>query len=147
VLRLRESVLYEVAVGVAVLALTALLVSRVPAVQDYAPPFTTTAVARDAESASIRLALDVDPTRAGPQTMRVRASGPDGVELPLTSLTGTLVAPDPDLGPVRVPFEVSGAGAVARDVVLAVPGTWTLTLQASTDPLTTYAATVTYDVK
>jgi copper transport protein len=149
VLRLRESVLAEVGIGVAVLALTAALVSTVPARQDYAPPFSGAAVARSAEGETVRVAVEVSSPRVGTQTIRVRTTSDDGRPLPVSSVQGALLERDTGLGPVRAAFTGDPAAGVlaAEQVVVPTPGAWTLTLQVSTDPLTTYTASLTYDVR
>jgi copper transport protein len=149
VLRLRESVLAEVGIGVAVLALTAALVSTVPARQDYAPPFSGAAVARSAEGETVRVAVEVSSPRVGTQTIRVRTTSDDGRPLPVSSVQGALLERDTGLGPVRAAFTGDAAAGVlaAEQVVVPTPGAWTLTLQVSTDPLTTYTASLTYDVR
>ena len=149
VVGLRESVVAEVVLGVAVLGLTALLVSTVPGRQSYAPDFTASAVARDTEDRTLDVRVEARPARVGAQTLTVTTRAPDGgAPVATSAVTATLEDRAQGLGPVRVTLTPTGTGVAVGRVALPAPGTWTVTLQVSTDALTTYTAVVpSYEVR
>jgi copper transport protein len=144
---LRESVWAEVALGAAVLGVTALLVSTVPARQSVSPVFSSRAVARDTEDRTLDVQVEIDPARVGAQSVRVTTSAPgSGSPVRPVSVEASLEETGRGVGPVRVTLTPAGDGVSTGEVAVPVAGTWTMTLQVSTDPLTTYTAVVRYDV-
>jgi copper transport protein len=147
--RLRHGVETEAVLGIVVLTVTTFLVSSPPAVTAYAPPFTATLTARDSSGQSIRVVVDVAPTKIGAQTVQLRTydSG-TGAVLEFLSATGTLSRQGASTGPVRVTFTSNGDGqARATGVVVPSAGRWTLTVQVVTDLITDYAGATTYTVR
>jgi copper transport protein len=144
---LRRTVVAEVAIAAAVLALTAVLVNGVPARQAYAPPYSTTLTARDSDGQAITVLVDVSPTRTGGQDIHLYPYTQAGVVLPYQSALGTLTEPSAGLGPITFIFADTGPGhGTAAGVVVPATGTWTLTLHVRTDATTDYAAVTSYDV-
>jgi len=144
---LRRAVGVEALVGVAVLAVTSVLVATPPARSTFGPPVTVSAQARDVEGVPIRFTVDVDATRVGPQVLRLHTYAPTGEALPFSSATGDLRR-EGDAAPVRLTFApVSDGVAVATGVVVPAPGRWTLTVQVLTVGTTDYAGSVSYQVR
>jgi len=145
--RLRASVTVEAALLAGVLALTAVLVDSVPAVQAYAPSFTATVPGVDADGNTVSVHVTVSPVRAGIETVDVEAHRAGGDAVPLSEVDGTLTARALGLGPITfsaLPTSPSHARATA--VPVPVPGVWTAVLQVRSGPFTDYAATITYSV-
>jgi len=87
---LRRSVGLEVLLGIAVLAVTALLVNAQPARSALQPKlFTGTAVAGTGTNA-IKISTIVDPARAGANTIHLYTSTVKGEDLPVRNMTATL---------------------------------------------------------
>ena len=128
VARLRRSVFAELAVGVAVLAVTSVLVAEPPGKAALA---TDRGRARSAHVAlgDGRIAtVTLDPGRHGPVTVTVALSpGPKPQQL-----TATAALPDQQLGPITIPLSASGAEYSASGVVLPSAGRWTITLTVRT---------------
>jgi copper transport protein len=141
---LRRGVLAETAVGLGVLAVTAVLVATVPARQDYVAPFEQT-ISASGLSVDVRVATP----RAGDSALRLTARTPDGVPLPVTALSGTLSLPSAALGPL--PIEQPAAdprhpGPVEATLRFPEPGEWTLHLVVTTSPTDATSADVVVPV-
>ena len=146
---LRRGVETEAVLGIVVLTVTTFLVSSPPAVTAYAPPFTKTLTAVDTTGQSIRVVVDVAPTRIGAQTVQLRTydSG-TGAVVEFLSATGTLSRQGASTGPVRFTFTYAGDGqGRATGVVVPSAGRWTLTVQVVTDLITDYAGSTSYTVR
>jgi copper transport protein len=130
VARLRRSVAVEVAVAVAVLAVTAVLVAQPPARVALRRPVVATADLGAAGSANLWLS----PGRSGSNDLRVRLSGPVEREV-----SATLALPAERIGPLRVPLARAGPGNYRATVSLPRPGRWVLTIRVRTS---TFDATV-----
>ncbi len=115
----------EIALFVAVLAVTGILVGEQP----------STSVAEGPQSASTtvggaRLDVTVDPALVGSNELHLYLTDPeDGSQLDdLTGVTLQASLPAEDLGPIEIDLEKSGPGHyTAPDAQLGVPGTWELT--------------------
>jgi copper transport protein len=144
---LRRTVAAEVAIAAAVLALTAVLVNGIPARQAYAPPYSATLTARNADGQAITVLVDVAPTRTGSQTVHLYTYTAAGVVLPYQSALADVTEPSAGLGPITFTFADTGPGhGTAEGIVVPAAGTWTLTLHVRTDATTDYATTTTYVV-
>ena len=148
VARLRAGVLGEVGVAAVVLGLTTALVSTVPGVQAYAPPYSATLTATSAEGSTLTVLLDVDSTRAGATTVHLYTYTPQGAVAPYVAAAGRMTTRGDAAGPVRFRFTPTGPGhGTADGVVVPGPGRWTLSIDVQTDASTDYAATTTYEVR
>ena len=146
--RLRTSVAVEAILLAGVLALTAVLVDTLPAVQAYAPSFSTTVTGTDVDGATVQVRLTVSPTRAGPETIDVEARTADGRVLDLTEVDGSVRAAALGLGPITFTGRAVGAGhARATGVAVPAPGVWEVVLQLRAGPATDYEAAATYRVE
>lgn len=134
--RIRRSVLAEALIGVAVLAVTSVLVAEPPGRAALA------AQHEQARSASMRLGdgrtatVTVDPGRHGPVTVTVALSPGAKPQ----QLTATAALPDKQLGPIAIPLQATGAAYEASGVVLPAAGRWTITLTIRTSEFDTTVA-------
>ena len=137
---LRRGVLLEVAVGAAVLGLTAALVASSPAVarptagQASAPPavpFDTGGV-----GGAGRVVAGLAEHTAGPNSVLVDIEDPLGQPMATVQVTAALYLPAEHLGPLPVPLVNSGIGHYfAADVSLTLPGAWQLLVTVRTDAI------------
>ena len=139
----RRSIRVETVLGVAILAVTALLVNAQPARSALAQPYT-------AELTAGELLIDVaiDPAKAGPAEVHVYTLTPTGAVADVEDLTLELSLPARDLGPLEIPLERAGPGHFsAYDVEIPLPGDWTLEVHALVDDFTEVEATDTLSVR
>ncbi len=122
--RLRRTVPVEAAIGVAVLAVTTVLVSQPPAHDTYGPPVSAIAPlgTRTAE-------IHVSSTRRGPTEIEVTPRGPAGGPAGANAVKGSLSSNDADIAALPVTFSPVPGGAW-RSAYAVVPraGWWTLTV-------------------
>lgn len=142
---LRRGVLVELAVLVAALGVTSVLVSQPPAQVAYAAALTTrpatATVDLDAgRSATVR----VDPARPGPVTITVTLTGVG----PGASVTLEASLPARRIGPLTVALTPLGADTwVATGVDLPGAGPWTLHLGVRTSTFAAVVATETVTLR
>ncbi|WP_142270960.1 copper resistance CopC/CopD family protein [Mycobacterium sp. AT1] len=121
---LRRTVPAEIALGLAVVAVTTALVSQPPARATYGPPVTLSAPL-DRRSAQVRL----DTTRRGPTTISVKVLDAAGHPIRATSVSGTLSSEDARIAALNVKFERSADDEWhSSNAVVPLPGSWTLKL-------------------
>lgn len=130
---LRRSVGVEAAVGVVVLAVTALLVNAVPG-RTAVPGGTFEA---EIHGTNVFVTLSVDPTEVGPVDISVLTAEHDGTPLEPEEVTGSLTLPERELGPLDVTFEPGdGTGEfLAPDVEVPFPGEWELEVVVRTSDI------------
>jgi copper transport protein len=147
-LRLRSRVLTESVVGVLVVAVTAVLVSTVPARDAFDAPFTQTVEAVGVEGDRIKVLVDLDSTRTGLTAMHVYAFTSFGDPLKFESATASLTNKSRNLGPIRVDLPVVAPGHGTTDaLVIPAAGEWTVTVRVLTDAATAWTATTTLPVR
>ena len=116
----------ETVAGVAVLAVTGVLVSTVPATDALARPFSGSTQIGDVDAT-----FTVAPARVGSNQVHIfftDAGGPAEVDAAELSLSG------PGVEPMRVPLTpITASHFTAVDASFGRPGTWTLDLVAVTD--------------
>ena len=118
--RLRRSVTVEVAIGAAVLAVTALLVNLQPARSALAQP-----VSISFEGKAVLVDLTVDPARRGPVDLHVYTLSPTGQVLEVEELTLQLRQSQRGVEPIDVPLTVAGPGHFAAyGYELPLAGEW-----------------------
>lgn len=122
--RLRRTVPVEAALGVAVVAVTTVLVAQPPARTTYGPPVSLTAPLGNRSAA-----IHISTTRRGPTSILVSAVDSRGTPVDATSVKGTLSSQDADIAALGVPF----APAPNRQwhstyAVIPRAGRWMLTL-------------------
>jgi len=130
--KLRRSVLAEIAVALAVLAVTALLVNAVPAKQAAGLPFSTSF-----STLGVQVNAIVDPARAGiGNQVHVYVLSSLGTPKAIPELDMTLSLPAENLGPLAIPLVVGGPGHYyANDVDIPVAGNWILRFTVRTDAI------------
>jgi copper transport protein len=121
---LRRTVPAELALGLAVVVVTTVLVSQAPARTTYGPAETLTAPL-DTRSARIHL----DTTRRGPTSISVAVLNAAGRPVDADSVTGSLSSADAGIAALKVKFSPARDGAWrSADAVVPLPGSWTLNL-------------------
>ena len=139
----RRSIRVETVLGVAILAVTALLVNAQPARSALAQPYAAELVADD-----LLIDLTIDPAKAGPAEIHVYTLTAMGAVAEVEELTLSLTLPSRDIGPLEVPLERAGPGHFsAYDVEIPLPGRWTIDVQALVDEFTEATAQDTIEVR
>lgn len=124
--RLRRSVLLEVGLAAAVLAVTAVLVSTSPARATYSDPFDQTVQLTSGGSAKIA----VNPARSGANSIDVTVLDRDGKAVDAQQVTLTASLPSDQLGPLPVQLNKTGPGTYrAAAASFQKSGTWQLVLR------------------
>ena len=130
--RLRRSVLAEITIALAVLAVTALLVNSVPAKQAAGQPFS-----QSFNTLGVQVNVIVDPARAGPANQfHFYVLGTQGVPKAIPELDASISLPAQGLGPLTIPLVNAGPGHYfATNVDIPIAGTWILTLTVRTSAI------------
>ncbi len=139
--RMRRTLTTEVIVGVAVLAVTAVLISQPPGKVALAAQHSRTVSARVAVTGTEKATVALTPGTHGPESIEITLDP----GLTPTSITATASLPSKSLGPIAVPLQASGPHSfTGSGVVLPSAGDWqiTVTVQTSTFDSTTAVATV-----
>ena len=142
--QLRRVVLAEVALAVAVLGVTAVLVGTPPAAATSGgEPFSTTMVQADTIAS-----ITIDPARDGvDNALHVYVSPPGGSLARLDTVTARLSLPERELGPIPVPLAEEGVNHYsAYGVQLPFEGEWQLEVLVSTAPGQTVRFATPFDV-
>ena len=104
---LRRSVSSEVVLGIAVLAVTAILVNAQPARSELAPKLFSGSVAAGTGSSSMIIEVTVDPARTGQNEIHVYTLTPKGADLAIRNMSGKFESAD---GSTTVPANLVRAG-------------------------------------
>jgi copper transport protein len=126
--QLRRVVRAEVALGVVVVALTALLTTLPPArvAAGASGPFTATV-----PLGGNNLAVLVDPNRVGLNEVHLTLTTPQGAPARVRGMTVGFVLPAEDIGPLAARGRRLGPGHfVVQGRQLSIEGEWTLTIRA-----------------
>ena len=126
---LRRSVLAEIAIAFAVLAVTALLVNAAPAKQAASQPFSETF-----STLGIQVNAIVDPARTGPgNQFHFYLIGRLGQPVAIPEFDASISLPSQNIGPLSIPLLSLGQGHyVATHVDIPIAGTWVLKLLVRT---------------
>ncbi len=123
---LRRSVGVEVFGVVAVLVVSTLLSSVIPARETVAIPFNQTVVTDQGFAQ-----FSVDPARTGSSAIHVTITNADGTVPDIAELTVELNLPEREIGPLEVPMTaLSSNHFVNEHASLPVPGRWRMTATA-----------------
>ncbi|WP_067718636.1 copper resistance CopC/CopD family protein [Nocardia yamanashiensis] len=142
-----RTVRWELAAQVSVLVVSALLTGVAPAKDTYDP-----AVTLEARVGAFQARVSVDGAHSGRQEITVRLRDSAGTPVDALEVTGRLVLPDGQAGPIEVPFrrvepvELGPDYFVSQPVRVPLAGEWQLRLTVVADRLNGYAATVPYRV-
>jgi copper transport protein len=130
--RLRQSVMAEITIGVAVLAVTALLVNAIPAKQAASAPYT-----QSFNTLGVQVNAVVSPAKVGPgNQFHFYVLGPTGAPRGIPELDATISLPAQHIGPVDIPLVVAAPGHFrANNVTIPIAGNWVLTLTVRTSPI------------
>jgi copper transport protein len=128
VARIRRTVLAEVTIGMAVLAVTSVLVAEPPGQVALAADRASARSAHVALGGGRTATVTLDPGRHGPVTVTVALSPGAKPQ----QLTATAALPDKQLGPITIPLRAGGAQYSASGVVLPSAGRWTIRLTVRT---------------
>jgi len=141
--RLRRTVLAEIAIALAVLAVTALLVNAVPAKQAADLPFSTSFT-----TLGVQVNAIVSPARAGAgNQVHIYVLSGQGTPMAIPELDASLSLPAQNLGPLSVPLTVGGPGHYyATNVDIPVAGTWILKITVRTDAIDEQVVSATLPV-
>jgi len=139
--RLRWSVRLEVLIGLAVLAVTAMLVSTPPATRGGPPepaaaPAPAVATATLALSGGGEVEVRLDPAQAGTSTLTLTVRRVDGGAWDVPEVTAALELPAQDLGPLPVRLTRVDAGRYgSQGLSIPVAGTWGLSVSVRTSEI------------
>jgi copper transport protein len=128
----RRTVAGETFFGIAVLALTAVLVNTAPARVDYVDPIAKTVAGPGGGTVEIRVA----PAKQGENVADVYLVSRGGKLIEVPELTARLRPKDGGSGPLDVAFRSAERGHfVASPMVVPYPGDWILRLQIRTSEI------------
>ena len=97
----------EVVLGIAVLAVTAILVNAQPARSELAPKLFSGSVAAGTGSSSMIIEVTVDPAHTGPNAVHVYTLTPKGADLAIRNMSAKFESAD---GSTTVPANLERAG-------------------------------------
>jgi copper transport protein len=142
--RLRRSIFAEVALALAVLAVTALLVNAVPAKQAASLPYS-----QSFYTLGVQVNAIVDPAATGPgNQFHFYVLGRLGQPVAIPELDASLSLPSQDIGPIVIPLVVAAPGHYrATDVTIPVAGDWILKLTVRTTAIDEDAVTAVVPVR
>jgi copper transport protein len=145
---LRRSVLVELAVGAAILALSAVLVGTPPARAAVAQPVDALLPLQGSAGPDGSVQVSVDPARPGANTLHVYLYDDTGRLTQPASIRVTLTEPEQEIGPLAVDLLPAGPGHYLGDG-MTVPdaGTWTLTVSVRLDEFTALTAVTRFPVR
>jgi copper transport protein len=140
---LRRSVGVEVVGVVAVLVISTLLSSVIPAREAEGLPFDQTVVTDQGFAQ-----FTVDPAKSGTTAIHVTVSNADGTVPTVQEMTVTLRLPERDLGPIAVPMTRLASNHYVNDTAtIPFPGTWQITANARVSDFDQLTFTVTVPVR
>lgn len=144
--RLRRLVLTESTIALAILGVTAALVSTAPAAGTYLPSFTTTVTGHAATGEQVVVNLLIRPTRPGFEGLTIHASTQAGQAVPITTANMTFLNRGTGIGPMDFPAPTTPGGGV-EDTIISVPGPgqWEVSMRLRIDQRW-YAASTDYEV-
>ena len=124
--RLRTSVGIELALGVVVLAVAAVLVSQAPARTTYVRPVDKTVALASGGTAEVELT----PAKVGQNTLTVKVFDRGGKQVDARAVTATEALPSDQYGPLAVQMQKTGTGQYSTSsVALTKTGTWELVIR------------------
>jgi copper transport protein len=132
---LRRSVAAEIALAVAVLAVTAALVNAVPGATavDNAPAATGGLFNTTVHGSLTAIQVTVDPAAVGPTEVEINISAHDSSPIDPEEVTASLTLPERNIGPLDLTLQRLGPGQyVAQGAQIPFSGTWDLEVVART---------------
>ena len=145
---LRRSVLVEFAVGLAVLALSAVLVGTPPARASIAQPVDVLLPLQGTAGPTGSVQVTVDPASAGANTLHVYLFDDGGRPTQPAEISVSLTESSQDIGPLDVDLEPAGPGHYVGDgMTIPGAGTWTLAVTVRLDEFTATTAQTDFPVR
>jgi copper transport protein len=124
--RLRASVGIELALGIVVLAVAAVLVSQAPARTTYVKPVDKTVALASGGTAEVELT----PAKVGQNTLTVTVFDKSGKQVDARAVTATEALPSDQYGPLAVQMQKTGTGQYSSSsVALSKAGNWELVIR------------------
>jgi copper transport protein len=124
--RLRASVGVELALGIVVLAVAAVLVSQPPARTTYVKPVDKTVALASGGTAEVELT----PAKVGQNTLTVTVFDKSGKQVDARAVTATEALPSDQYGPLEVQMQKTGTGQYSSSsVALTKTGNWELVIR------------------
>jgi copper transport protein len=126
---LRRSVGAEVALGVAVLIVTALLVNAAPARSAIQPKLFAGSAVAGTGSNQVRVKVTIDPAAAGPNTIHVYTQKMDGTPQNVREMSATMSLPSEGIDGLKVPILKAGVDHYkAENAPISPSGKWKMTV-------------------
>ncbi len=146
---LRRSVLVEVVGAVVVLAVSAVLVSQLPATASVAAPVEVTLPLQSASgtTGTGTVQVSLEPATPGPTTLHVHLFDAEGRLTQPRQITVTLTEVQQQIGPLDVDLSPAGPGQYVGDPVLPAGGSWTLAVTVRLDEFTAVTASTVFPVR
>jgi len=120
---LRRAVGVEIVLGIAVFAVTAILVNSIPAKTALALPFSGEVHA----GSSLLLDATVDPAKAGPVALHLYVLENTGAQRRVQDVEATIELPSEDISPIPVNLFRAGPGHFTTPQLdIPIPGEWVL---------------------
>ena len=124
--RLRASAGIELALGVVVLAVAAVLVSQAPARNTYVKPVDKTVALASGGTAEVELT----PAKVGQNTLTVKVFDKSGKQVDARAVTASESLPSDQYGPLAVQMQKTGTGQYSSSSVsLTKTGNWELVIR------------------
>jgi copper transport protein len=124
--RLRASVGIELALGIVVLAVAAVLVAQAPARTTYVKPVDKTVALASGGKAQI----EMTPAKVGQNTLTVTVFDQSGKQVDARAVTATEALPADQYGPLDIQMQKTGTGEYSSSAVaLTKTGTWELVVR------------------
>ena len=139
---LRRSVAVEAGLGVAVLAVTSVLVAQRPAREVYAPAFHDSVPVYPYTAD-----ITVDPTLHGRETVRLRLLDRAQKPVDVAEARARLDLPPRGLGPLTCTLRAAGEHVYACPILVPEPGQWELRLTVRVGQLDSYLTSSVVNVR
>jgi copper transport protein len=146
---LRRIVAFEVAIAIAIVGVTAMLVDANPSGASDATsgPFDETVVLDDGNGGDVIVNVVVVPGTVGPTDIHVYVDNPSGGLTPPVDAIGTLSLPSGGITGLDVPFVTAGPSHwSANDLDIPIAGEWELELQLLLTEVDEVTATFTVPI-
>ena len=146
--RLRWSVFIEVAIVIAVLAVTAVLVNTPTARETYRPPASAKAAFNTGgPQGTGTVSVLVTPDRLGPNQIRVSVTNDTGQPYRPQQVGAVLALPERNLGPLPVKLTAQGQGTyLSAPTVVTITGQWQLRITIRSDAFDETTVTIPVSV-
>jgi copper transport protein len=145
---LRRSVLVELAVAAAILALSAVLVGLPPARAAVAQPVDALLPLQSVSGPSGSVQVSIDPARPGGNTMHLYLFDDSGQLTQPAGITVSLTEASQQIGPLDVELAPAGPGHYVADAMdIPGAGTWTLAVSVRLDEFTATTASTDFPVR